>query len=540
MVVAALDNRPAFAIGTVPVIDGFQTMRRCHGESRFAQLRKILAADRKARFEGKPSGKIAMSTTTPFAEELATWPYAHVYTAFNDIKAKEAPLHEHWNTIESVELLLAYNVIPFAAKITETPVMIALAAGDNITSHDLEVAAFNAIPNPNKHLANVTGVHHMSLYTSEDDLGKVGRAQAGLAQGPPREDGLGGEGDMAPAVLPSEAPVRETDTGSTAASRPPTLPGLFDLYRRMLLIRRAEERLARDFKAGLLPGPVHLSIGQEAVPVGVCALLGRRDWITGTHRGHGHFLAKGGDVGAMFAEIHGRATGACGGFGGSMHVTDVSLGMLGANGIVAGGIGLAAGAALAQKLDGEGGVAVAFFGDGAASEGVLAETLNIAALWQLPLIFVCENNGYCEFSPTGAVTAGEIVDRAKPYGVPAAAIDGNNVEAVTAMAGEMIERARAGGGPGFIEARTYRFHGHVEGESLFIKEKYRDEAEVSAQFARDPLMLTRAALLAYGKISDAGLTQAEAEISAVVDEAANRAVEAPWPSIERLRAFAVG
>jgi cephalosporin-C deacetylase-like acetyl esterase len=178
MVVAALDNRPAFAIGTVPVIDGFQTMRRCHGEVRFAQLRKILAADRKARFEGKPSGKIAMSTTTPFADELSTWPYAHVYTAFNDIKAKEAPLHEHWNTIESVELLLAYNVIPFAAKITETPVMIALAAGDNITSHDLEVAAFNAIPNPNKHLANVTGVHHMSLYTSADDLAKVGRRQA--------------------------------------------------------------------------------------------------------------------------------------------------------------------------------------------------------------------------------------------------------------------------------------------------------------------------------------------------------------------------
>lgn len=308
----------------------------------------------------------------------------------------------------------------------------------------------------------------------------------------------------------------------------------------MLLVRRAEERLERDFKAGLLPGPVHLSIGQEAVAVGVCAHLGARDWITGTHRGHGHFLAKGGDVGAMFAEIHGRATGACGGFGGSMHVTDVSLGMLGANGIVAGGIGLAAGAALAQKLDGEGGVAVAFFGDGAASEGVLAETLNIAALWRLPLLFVCENNGYCEFSPTAAVTAGAIVDRAGPYGIPAIAIDGNDVDVVAATAGEMIARARDGGGPGFIEAKTYRFHGHVEGEALFLKEKYREDAEVAAQLARDPVALTRAALIAGETTSEADLAAAEADIAAMVDAAADRAVDAPWPSPERLWQLAVG
>jgi hypothetical protein len=177
MVVAALDSRPAFAIGTVPVIDGFQTMRRCHGEARFAMLKKLIAEDRKARFEGKPSGRIGMSSPKPF-DELVSWPFAHVYSAFNDIKAKEAPLHEHWNTIESVELLLQYNVIPFARRITETPVMIALAAGDNITSHDLEVECFNAIANPNKSLASVNGVHHMSLYTSQDDLAKVGRVQA--------------------------------------------------------------------------------------------------------------------------------------------------------------------------------------------------------------------------------------------------------------------------------------------------------------------------------------------------------------------------
>lgn len=331
------------------------------------------------------------------------------------------------------------------------------------------------------------------------------------------------------------------ETGARPAAtlgRPPPAP--LELYRRMLLIRRAEERLERDFKAGLLPGPVHLSIGQEAVAVGVCAHLGPRDWITGTHRGHGHFLAKGGDPEAMFAEIHGRATGACGGFGGSMHVTDVSLGMLGANGIVAGGIALAAGAALAQKLDGEGGVAVAFFGDGAASEGVLAETLNIAALWQLPLLLVCENNGYCEFSPTAAVTAGAIVDRARPYGIPAVAIDGNDIDAVLAAAGEMIGRAREGGGPAFIEARTYRFQGHVEGEAMFLKEKYRDDAEVAAQFARDPVALARAKLLAAGTLADAVLVEAEADVAAGIDAAADRAVAAPWPTADRLGALAMG
>jgi len=346
---------------------------------------------------------------------------------------------------------------------------------------------------------------------------------------------------MAVSDLPSESSAHEIApglVGSVAAPWPALDP--LGLYRRMLLIRRAEERLDRDFKAGLLPGPVHLSIGQEAVAVGACAHLTARDWITGTHRGHGHFLAKGGDVAAMFAEIHGRATGICGGFGGSMHVADVARGMLGANGIVAGGIALAAGAALAQKLNGEGGVAVAFFGDGAASEGVLAETLNIAALWKLPLIFICENNGYSEFSPTRAVTAGAIVDRAKPFGIPAIAIDGNDVDEVSDAARELIARARADEGPGFIEAHTYRFHGHVEGESLFLKDRYRDEAEVAQRGEHDPLVRARAALLASGAADEEALSLAEAEVSAEVDDAADGAVEAPWPSPDRLRDFAIG
>ena len=177
---------------------------------------------------------------------------------------------------------------------------------------------------------------------------------------------------------------------------------LLGLYRSMLLIRRMEERLGEVVKTGELPGPVHLYIGQEAVAVGVCACLGDRDWIASTHRGHGHFLAKGGDPRAMIAEILGRETGICHGKGGSMHVADFSRGILGANGIVGGGIGLALGAALAAQLDGEGRVSVAFFGDGGANQGVIMEALNIAAIWRLPLLLVCENNGFSEFSPPRA------------------------------------------------------------------------------------------------------------------------------------------
>lgn len=219
------------------------------------------------------------------------------------------------------------------------------------------------------------------------------------------------------------------------------------LFRRMLLIRKAEERLARDFKTGELPGSVHLYIGQEAVATGVCAHLDDSDWIASTHRGHGHFLAKDGDPFAMFAEIRGRSTGICGGMGGSMHVADISRGILGANGIVGGGIGLAVGAALAAQLDGKGRVAVAFFGDGAAAQGVLAEALNIAALWKLPLLLLCENNGYSEFSPTQSVIAGSIAERGVPFGVPSLAVDGNDVVAVWEAAHEAVERARNGGGP---------------------------------------------------------------------------------------------
>ena len=193
------------------------------------------------------------------------------------------------------------------------------------------------------------------------------------------------------------------------------------MYERMLVLRRAEERLAQNFKEGVLPGNVHLYVGQEAVAVGVCAHLSDRDWITSTHRGHGHFLAKGGEPEGLFAEIYGREGGICKGYGGTMHVADFSKGIVGANGIVGAGMPIATGAALSAQLDGDGRVAVAFFGDGAANRGVLLETLNIAALWQLPLVFICETNGYCEFSPQDTVTAGAICERAAAFDMPSQA-----------------------------------------------------------------------------------------------------------------------
>ncbi len=304
-----------------------------------------------------------------------------------------------------------------------------------------------------------------------------------------------------------------------------------DMYRRMVLIRGMEERLGVVQKAGDLPGPVHLYVGQEAIAVGVCAHLGDRDWIASTHRGHGHFLAKGGDPTAMVAEIFGRATGICGGKGGSMHVADFSRGILGANGIVGGGIGLATGAALAAQLDGQGKVAVAFFGDGGANQGVLMEALNLGAIWKLPLLLVCENNGFSEFSPTPTVTAGQIADRGRPFGVCSVVVDGNNVLEVWRTAGEAVDRARRGEGPTLIEARTYRTRGHVETENTFLSTKYRDENEVEAWKARDPIKAYAAKLAADG-VAAAEIEALERDIAMQVESAYVAAAAAPWPEIE--------
>jgi TPP-dependent pyruvate/acetoin dehydrogenase alpha subunit len=302
------------------------------------------------------------------------------------------------------------------------------------------------------------------------------------------------------------------------------------LLHRMLLIRRMEERLGDVVKSGELPGSVHLYIGQEAVAVGVCSNLTEQDWIASTHRGHGHFLAKGGDPHAMIAEIFGRATGICHGKGGSMHVADFAKGILGANGIVGGGIGLAVGAALAAQLDGRGRVAAVFFGDGGANQGVVTEAINLAAVWKLPLLLVCENNGFSEFSPTATVTAGEIASRAHPFGVPGVAVDGNDVLAVRATSGEAVARARAGQGPTLIEARTYRWRGHVETEKSFLSGKYREEEEIADWQQRDPITRIEAALLSAGSASQEELDAVHASVDRTVEQAFDAALSDPLPA----------
>jgi pyruvate dehydrogenase E1 component alpha subunit len=305
------------------------------------------------------------------------------------------------------------------------------------------------------------------------------------------------------------------------------------LYERMLLIRRVEERLAKEFHAGNLPGAVHLYIGQEAVAVGMCSALTDADWITGTHRGHGHFLAKGGDPKTMVAEIYGKENGCCRGMGGSMHVTDLTKGMLGANGIVGAGLAITLGAAWVAQRDGKQQVAVCFFGDGASNQGVLMETMNIATLWGLPMIFMCEHNMFSEFSPASTVTAGEISDRARAFGMPVSVVDGNDVLAVSEAAAEAVKHARAGNGPSFIEAKTYRIHGHIEAEIHFLASSYREEAEIDVWRKSDPIDRTREHLLASGAIDAAKADEIEAKTGRIVDEAFEFAV-AGKPADENL------
>lgn len=291
---------------------------------------------------------------------------------------------------------------------------------------------------------------------------------------------------------------------------------LVEMYRRMLLIRKSEEQLFEDVKLGRTPGQVHLSDGQEAVAVGVCAHLSDDDQITSTHRGHGHFLAKGGDVSAMFAEVYGKANGICGGMGGSMHVADFSKGIVGANGIVGAGLAIATGAAFSNRLDGTDRVAVCFFGDGASNQGSLMECMNIAALWKLPVIFCCENNGFSEFSPSGTVTAGVISDRARPFGMPVWNIDGNDVIEVWKTAADALAHTRSGNGPAFIEARTYRYSGHFSAEAMVLATPYRTDEEIALWREKDPILKTREQILARGVADSRSLDEIEAVVIAQV------------------------
>lgn len=302
-------------------------------------------------------------------------------------------------------------------------------------------------------------------------------------------------------------------------------------YREMLVIRRAEEELQKLFLDGQVPGFLHLSIGQEAVPVGVSSGLRDTDTVSSNHRGHGHTLAKGVDLVRFFAEVLGRETGLCRGRGGSMHVADLSRGMLGANGIVAAGLPITTGSALALKLRGRGDIAAVYFGDGALAEGVVHECLNISALWQLPVLFVCENNGWSEFSPTERQVATTLERLATAFGIAYAGVDGNRVDAVAAAAGRLIAAMRAAPAPAILECRTTRMRGHYEGD----RQDYRDPADLAAMKARDPLQLARAAMAAAG-VPDtwfAATAQAvEAEIAAALAEA----LAAPLPPVEGITA----
>lgn len=301
------------------------------------------------------------------------------------------------------------------------------------------------------------------------------------------------------------------------------------IHRSMLRIRRFEEQILEIYTSGLMHGLAHLYIGEEAIAVGVCTALRDNDYITSTHRGHGHCVAKGGKLDEMMAEVMGRVTGICRGKGGSMHIADMSVGILGANGIVGGGFGIATGAALSAKLRKTDQVAVCFFGDGASNQGIFFEVMNYAAIWDLPIVYVCENNQYGEYTATDAVTAGDtIADRAKPFGIPGTTIDGNDVEVVYEAANEAIQRARTGGGPTLIECLTYRHRGHHVGDP---GDGYRPEEERQEWQEKDPIARYKAVLIESG-IEETELDRIDLEVKDEVTDAVEAAQGAPWPGVE--------
>jgi TPP-dependent pyruvate/acetoin dehydrogenase alpha subunit len=303
-------------------------------------------------------------------------------------------------------------------------------------------------------------------------------------------------------------------------------PALRQMYERMVRIRAFEEKATLLFQEGKLPGFLHSSVGQEAVPVGVTFDLRPDDYITSNHRGHGHVIAKGMPLPSMFAELFGKAEGSNRGRGGSMHIMSFALGILGANGIVGAGIPIAAGAALSAALRGSGQVAVSFFGDGGANNGAFHEGVNLAAIWDLPVVFVCENNQYAESTPQSTTTrVPRISDRASAYGIPGETVDGNDLFAVYEAASRAIARARAGEGPTLLEAVTYRWHGHYIGDPAV----YRSEDEVEAWKARDPLPPVRRELASRPGVGEEGVEALEAEVRREVEEAAAWAEALPDP-----------
>lgn len=307
---------------------------------------------------------------------------------------------------------------------------------------------------------------------------------------------------------------------------------LVRMYERMLLIREFEARAILLFKSGVIGGAVHPSIGQEAVAVGVCTHLEKKDCITSTHRGHGHSIAKGADINRMMAELVGKATGYCRGKGGSMHISDPSIGILGSNGIVGAGIPIAVGAAYKlQYGDEKGRVVVCFFGDGAANQGVFHEGINMAAIWGLPIVFVCENNVWAISTRSDYASSGKSIgNRACAYGIPGKTIDGNDLLTVYDASGEAIDRARSGGGPTLIECRTYRVEGHFVGDPRV----YCDKSEVEEWKKLCPIRRLESSLLAQGTLDEQKITGMKEEAKQLVDGAVRFAEESPFPPLQAL------
>ena len=303
------------------------------------------------------------------------------------------------------------------------------------------------------------------------------------------------------------------------------------MYRTMVTIRSFEQKLQELSKRGILRGSIHFCIGQEAVAAGVCAALEPTDVITSTHRGHGHAIAKGARVRFMFAELLGKATGYCKGKGGSMHIADLDLGHLGANGIVGGGMPIATGAALGFQQLGLPRVVAAFFGDGAINEGTFHESLNLAALWRLPVVFVCENNQFGMTTPLAeASSQPDLAKRAVAYKIPGVKADGMDVREARRVASEAVQRARAGDGPTLISMETYRFEGHYVGDPVV----YRTKEETEAWRARDPIVRQREYLLQAGLVTQAELDRIAADIAREMEEGVLFALNSPDPDPSEL------
>jgi pyruvate dehydrogenase E1 component alpha subunit len=305
------------------------------------------------------------------------------------------------------------------------------------------------------------------------------------------------------------------------------------MYRQMMAIRQFEAQVNELYTRAMMPGLAHLYIGEDAVAVGICEALEKNDYVTSTHRGHGHCLAKGASPDQMFAELLGKKAGYCKGKGGSMHIADPATGNLGANAIVCGSAGIATGAAFSAQHLGNRRVAVCFFGEGALGQGVLYEVMNLAQLFKLPVIYVCENNLYTEYTHFSETTAGDILSRATAFGMEAAKVDGQDVRAVNGVAQRLVDRARTGGGPAFLLCDTYRYHGHHVGD--INREYYRSKQEEQMwRTERDPIANFGKWLIEQKIADQAALDQVEVELEAKMKKAVELAVIAPYPSVDEV------